>query len=114
MSRRKKIPWPPWKSAAKDGFEKQFVQLGRSQLLHESMTDLSGNAFRVYVYMLLESGGKKEFIFPHSKYKAIMSKPTFQKAKAELIEKGFIVEIQNNRNIRKPNQYAFSTLWRGS
>ena len=41
-----------------------------------------------------------------------MSKPTFLKAKQELIDKGFIDVVQNNKNLRRANIYAFSDRWK--
>ena len=62
--------------------------------------------------MRIESAGNKSFKFPHAKYRSYMTKPTFQKAKQELIDKGFIDVIQNNKNLRKANIYAFSDRWK--
>ena len=36
----------------------------------------------------------------------------WQTKKAELIEKGFIVELQKNKNLRKANVYEFSEDWK--
>lgn len=111
MGRKKQYKWPPWKSAAASGIEKRFVQLAGSQLESFRTKGLSGSAFKLYVYMLLESCGKKEFTFPHSTYKELMAKPTFEKAKQELINKGYIEIKQNNANLRKPNVYEFTHKW---
>lgn len=112
MSRPKKTPFPPWQSLKSDGVEKRYVRLANSQLCAAAMNNLSSTAFRVYVHMLLEAGGKREFSFPVRKYKGFTTKPTFMKAKDELIKAGFIVEKQNNSNLRKPNIYAFSDEWK--
>ena len=78
----------------------------------EPMLTLSPSAFKVYCYMMLESGGNKDFTFPHAKFKAYLTKPTFYKARNELIERGLIDVIQNNRNLRKANVYTFSDRWK--
>ncbi len=62
--------------------------------------------------MLLESGGKREFTFPRSKYSKLAGHDVFQRAKDELIEKGFIRVKQNNANLRKANIYEFSEAWK--
>ena len=41
-----------------------------------------------------------------------MSKPTFFKARDELVEKGFVDVVQNNKNLRRANIYAFSERWK--
>ncbi len=112
MARQKKTPFPAWQTCKTDGIENRYIRLGNSQLLHPAMLNLSDKAFVIYVHMLLESGGKREFVFPMSKYKALAGKSNFQRAKSELIEKGFIRELQNNANLRKPNIYEFSDAWK--
>ena len=62
--------------------------------------------------MRIESGGKRSFTFPYAKYRSYMTKPTFQRVKQELIDKGFVDVIQNNKNLRKSNIYAFSDRWK--
>ena len=111
MARQKKTPFAPWQSCKDNGIEQRYIRLGNSQLLHPAMLGLSDKAKTVYIYMLLESGGKREFTFPRSKYMQISSISAFNNAKTELIEKGFIKEKQNNRNLRKPNIYEFSSEW---
>ena len=112
MARAKKTPFPPWQSCKDNGIEERYIRLGNSQLLHVATSCLSDKAFRIYVYMLLESGGKLEFTFPRSKYSKIAGHTVFQRAKSELIDKGFIKEKQNNANLRKENIYEFSDSWK--
>ena len=51
----------------------------------DAFRDLSNSAVRVYVNMLMEAGGKNRFRFPYNKYRCYMSKPTFFKARDDLI-----------------------------
>ena len=110
----KKTPFPIWQSLKSNGIEDRYIRLGNSQLLHESMHDLTHTAFRVYVYMLLESGGKCEFTFPRKKYECFVSRGGASSAIKELEEKGFIETVQNNANLRKANIYRFSDRWKGA
>ena len=112
MARKKITPFNPWQTCKENGKEERYIRLGNSQLLHPSMIGLSDKAKVIYMYMLLESGGKKEFCFPRSKYKKICGNDAFQRAKDELINKGFIKEKQNNANLRKPNVYEFLADWK--
>lgn len=112
MARTKKIPFPPWQTKKPDGIEKRFVRLGNSLLLDTACLKLSGNAFRLYAYMLLESDGKIEFEMPRHKYIKFMTQPTFIKSRDELIKKGFVEVAQNNANLRKANVYRFSSRWK--
>ncbi len=112
MARQKKTPFQPWLSRQPDGIEKRYIRLGNSQLLHPAMLNLGKAAFKIYVYMLLESGGKVEFELPRAKYKKIVAPATFQKAVEELSEAGFIEVVQRNANIQKPNKYRFSSGWK--
>lgn len=112
MARKRKTPFAPWESKADDGIERRYFRLGATILASESMRGLSPSAFKIYCYMRIESAGKREFRFPHIKYQSYMSKPTFFKARDELVEKGFIEIAQNNRNLRQANVYRFSEKWK--
>ncbi len=112
MPRRKLTPFQPWETKNNDGIEKRYFRLGATIMASETMRTLSPNAFKVYCYMRLESAGKRSFTFPHTKYCSYMSKPTFYKARDELIEHGFIDIVQNNKNLRKANIYMFSDRWK--
>ena len=112
MARTKKTPFAPWQTCKESGIEERYIRLGNSQLLHPAMLDLSDKARTIYIYMLLESGGKREFTFPRSKYSKIAGHTVFQNAKDELLQKGFIRVKQNNANLRKANIYEFSDGWK--
>lgn len=112
MARSKKTPFSPWQTCKTDGIEQRYIRLGNSQMLHKAMKSLSPIAFKVYTYMLQESGGEKEFEYPRVKFESIVSKQGFQSAKKELIEKGFIAEKENNAHRRKANKYIFTEDWK--
>lgn len=112
MGRRKKTPFAPWETTKIDGIEQRYFRMGASFMASEIVRGLSSSAFKIYCYMRIESAGKKEFRFPHCKYQSFMSKPTFFKARDELVEKGFIEIAQNNRNLRQANVYRFSEKWK--
>lgn len=112
MPRTKKTPFPIWQTCNPDGVEKRYIRLGNSQLMHPAIKKLSPNAYKIYTYMLLESGGSRTFSFPYSKYKDIVSKQGFQDKKDELIRAGLIKEVQNNANLRKANIYEFTDTWK--
>lgn len=112
MAKTKKTPFAPWQTCKADGVEQRYIRLGNSQLMHPAMLSLSDKAQVVYIHMLLESGGKKEFTFPRSKYNSIAGHTAFQNAKEELIQHGFIRVKQNNANLRKANVYEFIEEWK--
>ena len=112
MARTKKTPFAPWESKADGGIEKRYFRMGATLMASEAMRGLSPSAFKIYCYMKIESGGKKEFCFPHTKYQSYMSKPSFFKARDELVEKGFVDVVQNNKNLRRANIYAFIERWK--
>lgn len=112
MPRHKITPFPPWQSLKQGGYEQRYTRLGNSQMLHPALQNLNHLAYRIYTYMLLESGGKPEFEFPYSRYKKFASKDGFQKALIELAEAGLIEIVAKNANLRKPNRYRFSTRWK--
>ncbi|MDY5576137.1 MAG: hypothetical protein SPF70_01465 [Lachnospiraceae bacterium] len=112
MAKHKITPFEQWETTKVDGVEKRYFRMGATLMASEQMRSLSPSAFKIYCYMRLESGGSRSFKFPHAKYRSYMSKPTFLKAKQELIDKGFIDVVQNNKNLRKSNIYAFSDRWK--
>lgn len=107
---KSKIPF--WLTALFDRSKERFVMKGYTFYEHPAVKGLSPSAYKIYDYMCKECGGTTEFVFPASIYEKITTKPTFQKAKKELIEKGFIIEVQNNFNLRKPNVFRFSDEWK--
>ncbi len=114
MGRVKKTPFPDWQTKKSNGIEERYVRLGNSQLTDENVNLLSHIAFRMYVYMLLESRGRQEFEMPRRKYKKFMSAGGASKAIRELVERGFIDVVQQNKNLRKANVYRFSCRWKGT
>ncbi len=114
MARNKKTPFKIWETTKDDGYEKRYIRMGNSQMVHPVINNLTHMSYRVYTYMKLESGGKVEFIFPRSKWKKFISPGGFQTAKKELCKSGLIQVVQSNANLRKPNVYRFTTVWKGS
>ena len=113
MSRqKKKTPFQPWTTLKPNGIEERYIRLGNSLMKCSAFKELSSTAKLVWIYMLLESGGQREFEFSASVYTALMDKKTFLKARNELIEAGFIEIKQNNAHVRKANVYAFSEKWK--
>ena len=112
MSRSKKTPFPEWQTLKPNGVEERYIRLGNSQMLHESMHKLSHAEYRLYTYMILESGGKREFQMPRSKYGRFLSSHGAQSAISGLEKKGFIDIIEKNGNLRKANVYRFSNRWK--
>lgn len=112
MAKHKITPFEPWETKNANGVEKRYFRMGATLMASEQMRSLSSSAFKIYCYMRIESGGNRSFKFPHVKYRSYMSKPTFQKAKQELIDKGFIDVVRNNKNLRMANIYAFSERWK--
>lgn len=112
MPKTKKVPFPPWATTYDSGIEKRYDRLGATQMASEAMRSLTGNAFKIYWFMRIEAGGRKEFTFSNVKYRSYLSKPTFFKVVKELEDKGFIDVVQHNKNLRTANVYAFSERWK--
>lgn len=106
-------PFPPWQTKSQTGRERIFIRLGESQLMDKAMLLLTPGAFQTYCYMLLTSGGRKEFIYPKSQYLRICGTEAFSRQRKELIKMGFIKVSENGNNIvGKTTLYAFSDEWR--
>lgn len=104
----------PWMSARADCKEGRFIQCGNSLLLSKAFQKLSAGAQIAYLCMSMESGGKKDFIFPLSAAKKYgIPKNSLTRYVHELSEKGFIT-VQSMANLRQPNEYSFSNQWKMS
>lgn len=112
MARRKKTPFAPWVTMASDGIEKRYIRLGNTLLYSPAFLQLSASAKQMYIYMLIESAGQREFTMPRLKYLVFSKKDSAISAKNELEKAGFIETVQNNANLRKPNVYRFSEHWK--
>lgn len=112
MARHKKTPFPPWATRTSDGIEKRYIRLGNTLLYSSAFLQLSAKAKEIYLYMLIDSAGQREFTMPHSKYIRFSKKDSFLRARDELEKAGFIETVQHNANLRKPNVYRFSEHWK--
>ena len=66
----------------------------------------------MYFCMAMESGGRREFIFPQRAAKKYGIPPaSMRRYIDELVESGYI-EKQSMANLRQPNEYKFSPLWK--
>jgi len=64
--------------------------------------------------MSMESGGQREFTFPRrAAIKYGIAENTAIRYTTELINAGFIKLISSGANLRQPNIYQFSDLWKG-
>lgn len=114
MSSRKqqKVPLKPWETATTDGLSDPYIRVGRSLFNHPAFIALKPLSQVLYFRMIEQAAGKSVFEFPHSVYSQYCSNDGFNKAKAQLIEMGFIKIIVDNRFTGKENKYTFSLDWR--
>lgn len=115
MSRRKaakNCEIRPWLSARADCADGRFIQVGNSLLLSEAYKALSDGAKHLYQSMAMESGGRREFVFPRMAAKKYGISPrSLLRHVDELANAGFI-DRASLRNLRQPNEYAFSLRWK--
>ena len=102
-----------WMSAKADNKEKRFIQVGNSLLLSKEFHKLGVGARCLYMCMAMESAGKRGFEFPLSAAKKYgFGNSTLRRYIAELEEAKFIT-VNSMKNMRRPNEYAFSLEWKG-
>lgn len=95
----------------------RHIRLTHNMLMSDECLDLSASAFRLYCYMKLIACGKKEFEFATScavgKDKLFQSKTTFNTARNELINKGFIdyTNMTSAKYKKETAQYTFIDSW---
>ena len=123
MAKNKKQPPEVWEII---GENRKFVRLFIGMLDSNAFKQLKPRQRALYLYMKAQYNGKETKNNPNSnknqfyfnwalaskKYKLYTSKDTFYKDIKKLIECGFIVCSQNNRNLREKNVYAFSDKWK--
>lgn len=101
-----------WLSARLDCKEGRFVQIGNSLLLSEQFQALSAGAKHTYLCMAMESGGKREFVFPRAAaQKYGIPKNSLTRHVDELSKNGFI-SVNSGAHVREANIYSFSFTWK--
>jgi hypothetical protein len=89
-----------------------YIRLSKDMLLNKNFLSLSYSAFKLYTYMILWAAGRDEIEYAWSNAKKILkSSSTFDKAKKELIEKGFMKITRTSKCSRQPNMYKFISDW---
>lgn len=113
MSRtRRGEPLKGWLSALPDCRDRRFIQIGNSLMLSKDFQKLSTGARWLYEAMSMESGGRRDFIFPLSAAKKYgISARSLWRQVDELIGAGWITS-QSGATVRQPNKYAFSFEWK--
>ncbi len=102
----------PWLSARRDCKEGRFIQCGNSLLLSKKFQKLPAGSRFLYLCMAMESGGRREFIFPLSAAgKYGIPKNSLNRQVQVLEAEGFI-KVHSMANLRKPNEYRFVDDWR--
>ena len=90
----------------------RHVRLTKDMLLDPKFISLSYSARILYIYMKLWASGRDEVEYAWSNASEILgSSGTFNSAKKELIEKGFIKITRTCKCSRLPNKYQFISDW---
>mgnify|MGYP000006498539 CR=1 FL=1 len=93
------------------GKKERYVSVAETMILHKRFMKLSANAVKLYLYMKYWSAGIEEIEFSATLAKEIMSKPTFFKARDELVKNGFLEITNNGKFNHTTNKYKFSAKW---
>ena len=109
----KKYRLQPWLSAKVNCDDGRFLQVGNSLLLSPRFHELTQGAQMTYLCMALESGGRREFVFPQAAAKKYNISPaSLRRHVKELERQGFLI-VRSMASLRRPNQYQFSLIWKG-
>ena len=101
-------PFADWEAVEPKDF---YVRCAASFLYHPAYLALFPAARMTLIYMRLEAAGRQDFRFPLSCYGAFISRSGFQGAVKQLVAHGFIEVTGHNKNLRKCNDYRFSSAW---
>ena len=95
----------------KKGYKERYVSIAETMILHENFISLSSSAKTLYLYMKYWACGKEEITYASSLAEKYMTKPTFRKARDELVNKGFLKYVECGKFSRTPNIYKFISDW---
>lgn len=102
----------PWLSKNADCKEGRFLQIGNSICLSKEFQSLSSGAQITYIFMALEAGTSRKFIFTHTTAKKYgIASRSFDRYMKELVENRFIT-LSSGKNTRTPNEFEFSFAWK--
>ncbi len=95
----------------------RFVRLSYDMLNSEAWKDLKTIAVKLYVYLKTKYNGSEISIEFECSYSEINNKLRFsdksiKSAYDDLIAKGFVEVLENNRARMKANKYKFSEKWK--
>ncbi|MCM8758450.1 MAG: hypothetical protein NC906_01575 [Candidatus Omnitrophica bacterium] len=89
-----------------------FVPVLNIMIDSEAFKELSGIAFKLYIYIAKfywkQKSTNTEFSIPYSRFRTLMSKPTFYKCLRELVARGFLEAVEKGGLMQNPNKYIFS------
>lgn len=80
--------------------------------MSKEFQSLSAGAQITYIFMALEAGTSRKFIFTHTTAKKYgIASRSFDRYMKELVENGFIT-FSSGKNTRTPNEFEFSFSWK--
>ncbi len=93
--------------------EDKHLRMTKDMLMDERFLNLSSSAKTLYLYMKMWAIGHNDIEFSASMSEQFMTKPTYIKARDELVKAGFIDYINSHcaRDKHKTAKYEFSDRW---
>ena len=109
---KRKTPLNAWETV-NPSEEVHYVRISKSLLQHKAFTELSFSARHLYLCMCEGCANKLSFKFAHGHYTAYgFTKPTFTRARNELIRAGFLSLEKCGKTNRTPNVYRWCFDWK--
>ena len=114
MPRKKITPFQGPETAKTDiATRERYIRPTASLYESETIAGLSGNAFKLYHFMMMYSGAKQSFTFSQkeAKERANMPEHTFRRAIKEL-EAARLIMVEHMGATRKPNIIHWCNAWK--
>lgn len=125
MSTKKNKRVPAAKFEARYGNDSKFTRIHEDLLESEAFLSLTKSQKLLYIYMKRlyyngsdkshPNGDREQFYFNRAlyrdKYKLYTNDESFRKDRDALIEKGFIICVEDGSNTRSKSIYKFSDMW---
>jgi len=112
-NKKRDSKFEPFEGKSKTG---RHIRLTASMLQHRAWKELKPIGFKLYALLKTKYAGIDRGIEFECTYKEILQKTRLvddstKKAFDDLIRKGFIEVVENNRSRMKANKYKFSSKW---
>lgn len=110
---KKPAKFRPWETALhSDTGERAYIKIGLSLILAPAFQKLSPGAQNLYIRMMMEAKGKRQFTFTRKTFERYKIPERSGRRYAEELEAAHFIKCDHAKFTREANVYEFSTEWK--